>query len=279
MSEQNTDANVPVPSSPEAEKPKIVATWGSQSIFDRPDERKMGRSMIGSLVLHGALFAAIILVFAVRKVETITKTEPPPDVVYLEQPGPRGGGGGSPTPAAPKKMEIPKPEVQPTPVQPVPVDPVPLPQLNAPVMTDAATMLAAAGAGIDLSKLGGGGTGGGIGSGNGNGLGPGSGGGFGGGVYHPGNGCTNPSPIHQADPKYTSDAMRAKLQGDVEVDAVVLKSGMVGDVKVTKSLDTQFGLDKEAIAAAKQWVFKAANCPGVGKVDMLVTLVIEFRLH
>jgi periplasmic protein TonB len=263
--------------------PKPVTAWGSQSsVFDRPDERYIGRSLAGSLLIHGALFLGLILFFAVRQVETKVETVDKPDLVYLEQPGPGGGGGGSPTPAPAKALEIPKPKaVEPTPVPtPVPIPvPVPEPVLTAPVMTNLANVLQAAGqSSISLAAYGGGGSGGGIGKGTGNGIGEGTGGGFGGGAYHPGNGCVNPSPIKSQDPKYTSDAMRAKLQGDVELDVVVLKNGTVGDVRVTKSLDTQFGLDKEAIAAAKQWVFRPATCQGA-RVDMLVTLSIEFRLH
>jgi protein TonB len=146
-------------------------------------------------------------------------------------------------------------------------------------MTNLANVLQAAGqSSISLAAYGGGGSGGGIGKGRGDGLGEGTGGGFGGGAHQPGNGCVNPQPIKSQDPKYTSEAMRAKLQGDVELDIVVLKNGTVGEVRISKSLDTQFGLDKEAIAAAKQWLFRPATCQRV-PVDMIVGLSIEFRLH
>jgi protein TonB len=261
--------------------PKPVASWGSKSIFDRPDERYIGRSVLGSMLIHAGLFLAVILIMTVRQVETKPETTEKPDLVFLEQPGPGGGGGGSPAPAPAKALEIPKPkpavESVPTPV-PVP-EVVPEPVLTAPVMTNLANVLQASGqSSISLAAYGGGGSGGGIGKGRGDGLGEGTGGGFGGGAHQPGNGCVNPRPIKSQDPKYTSEAMRAKLQGDVDLDIVVLKSGLVGDVRITKSLDTQFGLDKEAIAAAKQWMFQPATCQGT-KVDMIVGLSIEFRLH
>src|SRR5262249_42459540 len=41
----------------------------------------------------------------------------------------------------------------------------------------------------------------------------------------PGNGIKNPVPISRADPKYTQEARQAKIQGDVEVDAIVLANG------------------------------------------------------
>jgi outer membrane biosynthesis protein TonB len=42
---------------------------------------------------------------------------------------------------------------------------------------------------------------------------------------------------------YTSDAMKARVQGKVTVRVVVREDGTVGDVVVTKSLDAVHGLD------------------------------------
>jgi TonB family protein len=99
------------------------------------------------------------------------------------------------------------------------------------------------------------GTGAGIGSGLGSGLGEGRGGGTGGGAYRPGAGITLPRVLSEAKPQYTADAMRAKVQGSVWLECIVMPDGSVGDVKVTKSLDPIFGLDQEAIKAAKLWRF------------------------
>jgi protein TonB len=244
--------------------------WVSNSIFDRKDERKIGKAFTGSLGAHAVLFALLLWGgwHAVKAVEPPDKI----DVVYLQQPGPSGGGGGSPKPAPPVKTEIPKP-VTPDPV-PV-VQPIPDPTLVAPVTT-LSNMLQASG--VNLAAFGGGGSGGGVGTGTGDGVGPGTGGGFGGGAFHPGNGCANPTLVRQVDPKYTSEAMRAKLQGDVEIEAVVQKDGKVGQVQLTHSLDKQFGLDEEALKAAKAWLFRPATCQGQ-PVDMIVTLQLQFRLH
>jgi TonB family protein len=105
---------------------------------------------------------------------------------------------------------------------------------------------------------------------------PGTGGGLG--VIRPGNGCTNPVLIRQVDPKYTSQAMRSKIEGDVEIETVVRTNGTVGDMRVSRSLDTQFGLDDEALKAAKGWIFSPATCKGE-PVNMIVTLRLQFRLH
>ena len=59
------------------------------------------------------------------------------------------------------------------------------------------------------------GSGTGIGAGRGPGLGSGSGGGTGGGAYRPGGAVTAPRLLNEVKPRYTSEAMRTKIQGTV----------------------------------------------------------------
>ena len=94
----------------------------------------------------------------------------------------------------------------------------------------------------------------------------------------PGQGATNPVVLHEEKPTYTQDAMRAKIQGVVEVEAVVLASGLVGEVRIHKSLDRVFGLDQEALAAARKWRFRPATYNGQ-PVPFKVIIQLEFRLH
>jgi protein TonB len=97
-------------------------------------------------------------------------------------------------------------------------------------------------------------------------------------VYQPGNGVSAPKLIKQAKPKYTREAMAAKIQGTVLLSAVIREDGTVGEVKVTRSLDTKYGLDNEAVKAAKQWTFE----PGLkdGKpVNVVMTIEIGFTLR
>jgi protein TonB len=122
------------------------------------------------------------------------------------------------------------------------------------------------------------GSGGGTGPGRGNGIGEGTGGGFGGGSMRPGNGVTNPTILRQVDPKYTPDAMRAKIQGVVELEAVVGTNGVITEVRISKSLDRAFGLDEEAIKTAKQWLFRPGRFQGQA-VPVVVIIQMEFRLH
>jgi TonB family protein len=257
-----------------------TGAWlGSQSVFDARDERKLGRAMSASLALHGGLLAILIFGLAVAPTQLLS-VAPDLDVVFLVEAGPGGGGGGSPAPAPAKKLEIPKhqPPAPPVPVpQPTVVPPPPV--LIAPIETNSATVLQAAGSSsISLADLGGGGRGGGIGTGAGAGVGPGTDKGFGGGAYGPGAGISNPTLKREQKPKYTSEAMRAKIQGIAEVEAVVREDGTVGEVRIHKSLDKVFGLDLEALAAAKLFLFQPAIANGK-PVPFKVIIQLEFRLH
>jgi len=89
-------------------------------------------------------------------------------------------------------------------------------------------------------------------------------------------GVREPVLIREVAPDYTIDAMRAKIQGVVVMDIVVMADGTVGYGTVTKRLDD--GLDKQALIAARHWLFQPAFFEG-RPVAFSVTLVLEFRLH
>ena len=175
-------------------------------------------------------------------------------------------------------------------MQEVKKEPDPVAQLNIPAKSLAAAQDSLPGA-IEAppgpptlsqgSGSGGGagtGTGTGVGPGSGSGLGPGSGGGTGGGVYRPGNGVTLPRLLKEVKPQYTSDAMRAKIQGTVLLECVVRPDGTITDVQVIRSLDPTFGLDQQAIAAAKGWKFAPGTRLGE-PVPVLITIELTFTLR
>jgi TonB family protein len=89
---------------------------------------------------------------------------------------------------------------------------------------------------------------------------------------------TPPKIIRQIKPRYTEDARRAKIQGVVHVDAVVKTDGTVGETRVTRSLDTQFGLDQRAVEALKEWRFAPGQKEGVA-VPVLVEIELTFTLR
>jgi protein TonB len=99
------------------------------------------------------------------------------------------------------------------------------------------------------------------------------------GVYLPeAAGLKAPVLIQAVYPKYTSDAMRAKIQGVVEVQAVVMPDGSVSRARVITSLDKVFGLDEQAVLAAKQWTFEPGKLDGK-PVPVAVKVNLEFKLH
>jgi protein TonB len=96
-------------------------------------------------------------------------------------------------------------------------------------------------------------------------------------VNRPGNGVTVPQLVKEVKPNYTPEARAAKIQGTVLMETVVEPDGTVDRVKVVRSLDAKYGLDAEAVKAARQWTFK----PGMkdGKpVAVLVTIELAFTL-
>lgn len=87
-----------------------------------------------------------------------------------------------------------------------------------------------------------------------------------------------PRPLRSVTPNYTSAALRGRIQGSVELQAVVMPDGTVGAVRVLKSLDDKYGLDEEAVAAAGRWFFQPGQMNG-RPVPTIVTLMLEFRLR
>ncbi len=221
----------------------------------------------------------------------------PPMMVWLPAPGPGGGGGGggNNNPNPPRAAELIGTDTMTVPAAPRPApeavnepEPQPTRALDVPVQTFAASDLNAMGlleAGADSLSQGpgreggaGDGRGPGIGPGDGPGLGPGRGGNTGGDIFQPGSGVSMPVALHREQPRYTLDAMRARIEGSVVVECVVQPSGECTRLRVVRSLDARLGLDQEALRAAAGWRFS----PGVrqGKpVPVLVTIMLGFAIH
>jgi len=252
-----------------------------------------------SVVSHAIVVAVAVafVTFAPKGFMTSQPMESIPfhDIIFLNQPGPGGGGGGGgnrmklPAKKAELAGQVKKPAPQVVP-EAKPADTPPPPPLDIPAKTsfDATQTIAGSIDGLanSLSQgpgSGGGsgtGTGTGIGPGTGSGLGPGWGGGFGGGAYRPGSGIENPLVLREVRPEYTADAMRAKIQGMVQLECVVLPDGTVGEVRVTRSLDPVFGLDQKAIEAAKKWRFVPGKLRQNGQpVSVLVLIELTFTLR
>ena len=282
-----------------------VSTVETPFLFEQ-QEKRIAPSLVASLATHGLMFAAIVLMIKFGPNGAVTTAAILPDqpnshIIWLSEPGPGGGGGGggNKMKEPPRAAELPGKEKITVPVekpqklevkQEVKKEPDPVAQLNIPAKSLAAAqdslpgLIEAPPGPPTLSQgtgTGGGagtGTGSGIGPGRGSGLGEGWGGGTGGGPYRPGNGVTLPRVLHEEKPQYTSDAMRAKVQGTVLIECVVRPDGSVGDVQLVRSLDPTFGLDQQAIAAAKKWRFAPGTRLGE-PVPVLVTIELTFTLR
>ena len=93
------------------------------------------------------------------------------------------------------------------------------------------------------------------------------------GVFRPGTDVTLPKQVKTIYARFPPDAMRAKVQGLVGMEAVVLPDGTVGEVRVVRSLDKRYGLDDEAVKALKQWQFTPGKKDGIN-----VPVVIEVEM-
>jgi len=58
----------------------------------------------------------------------------------------------------------------------------------------------------------------------------------------------------------------------------VMPDGSVSRARVITSLDKTFGLDEQAVLAAKQWIFEPGKLDGLA-VPVAVTVKLEFKLH
>ena len=257
------------------------------------DQATSGTRVLSGTLVHAvaiALLLALVAVLPEKVYESILPTRHE-DIVYLVDPGPGGGGGGgNKSPEPPKKAEVKAEDKVDIPVQkppePVPIpDPVKVPEtlpelLNVPLVDLGSRPTTSVGdlSGAANSNSRGSGTGSGVGPGQGSGLGPGSGGGTGGGIYNIGNGVTAPVDIYSPKPKYTADAMRAKVQGVVQMSAVVLPNGTVTDIRIVRSLDQTFGLDEEAKKTAAQWRFRPGTLKGE-PVAVRIIIELEFNLR
>ena len=96
-------------------------------------------------------------------------------------------------------------------------------------------------------------------------------------AFRTSDGVTLPKVLREVKPKYTALAMQAKVQGQVLLEIVVKADGSVGETIVLRSLDRTFGLDHEAVMAAKQWQFEPGTRMG-RPVDVVLTIELTFTL-
>lgn len=251
---------------------------------------QFSRAQALSAAIHVAVVALIISPFLMNAVPTAT-TKPAIGLVpidlskYLFKPAakPGGGGGGAhdrmpPTRgqapkfaklqfAAPTAHPISNPQIAMTPTL-LSNQAVPLPNIKATSWGDPLSSV------LGDGSLGNG-NGNGIGPGNGNGFGPGNGSGVGG-PFAGSDGYGSPQCIYCPNAQFSDEAVRAKHQGIVLVNALITPDGRAIDIKVVKSLG--LGLDENAVAAVRTWRFKPATGPDGKPAAVVQTIEVEFRL-
>jgi periplasmic protein TonB len=122
------------------------------------------------------------------------------------------------------------------------------------------------------------GHGNGVGNGNGNGVGPGEGYGTGGGTPNAGTGgYGTPACLYCPRADYSDEAMKVKVQGVVELIAIITPDGRVTDVHVAKGLG--LGLDEKAIEAVRTWRLKPALGPDGRPASVRQIIEVTFQLY
>ena len=255
-------------------------------------QRRQGLGALASGASHAMVASLIFLLLQLAPAKDVAKQTMPFDagrIVWIPNSaadggGNTGGGNQSIRPARPAQrsgdqpITIPTATTQPStdvvndpPIEPLPITAQPMAHGNQTLAGTVASDSTSAALGPNAGP-------GGDGDGPTRGAGNGPRDGIGDGVRSVGPGVTTPIVIQQVKPQYTADAMRAKVQGSVWLECVVLPDGSVGDVRVTRSLDQLFGLDQEAIAAARRWRFKPGMTNGK-PVPVAITIELTFTLR
>lgn len=263
-------------------------------LSDRPDTSAWTRApghvrhaLALSIVVHVAALGMLLWIASTRAgrpsqdlAQDLTRER----TVWIVMPGPNGGGGGRTAPTPPRPRPEPPQAVR-TPDVPSPAPAIPSeiappletaePQPSVLVNSADTPMTGAATA---PSLIAGGGDGQGSDRGSGDGAGPGINRGFGDGAFRAGNGVTPPVPVRRASPQYTVEAMRARAQGIIIVECVVEPSGECGDARIIRAFTPPLGLDRQALDAARRWLFRPGTRGGE-PVPVLVSFEIEFNIH
>jgi TonB family protein len=97
-------------------------------------------------------------------------------------------------------------------------------------------------------------------------------------IYRAGaDGIGTPVCIRCAHPGYSKKARADKLQGSVELEAIISLEGKVTKVTLVRGIGE--GLDEKAIEAVKLWKFKPAVDRAGNPVDVFVPIEVTFRLR
>lgn len=264
--------------------------------FLLPEARTNTRAVFGGASLSWSVFLIGLAILMWTQPNGSIRNALPslesPDLIYVQELGlgrAGGTGGGNKSPDPPRMSPTPKitaVEAAPIPVatvEPV-IEPEPIITAQVPAMTGTTLALLGPSSNTDsLSRGLGDGDGAGPKNGPGNGTGDRPGFGLGpdprgGDVQRPGPDIVNPTLISSAKPSYTSEAMIRRIHGIVLLDCVVSRNGTVDSCTIARSLDSIYGLDEQAIKAAKQFRFTPGRKQGA-PAPVLVRIEILFNMR
>lgn len=97
------------------------------------------------------------------------------------------------------------------------------------------------------------------------------------GIYHRGEGVSDPRVISQVDPEFTEKARKANYQGLCVLSIIVEPDGTPSSIRVASKLG--MGLDEKAIEAVKQWRFQPAMKDGHPVRYGPVEIDVDFHLY
>jgi TonB family protein len=241
--------------------------------------------MFASLLLHVLIVILVILLSPVRieNAPSRTQDQTPRNRIFLQPvPAPSKGGGGSQSPLAPSRGQLPRYALrQFTPPVVTPENPHPKLAMEPTIVLDVKfASLPDGPIGLPNGSLGppsgGPGRRGGIGDGYEGGIGDDAGPGIEGSRaerLHAG--MKPPVALIRTEPEYSEQARVARLQGTVVVEGIIDERGHTADLRVRQPLG--LGLDEKAIEAVKMWRFRPATRDGK---PLAITAIFElnFRL-
>ena len=81
--------------------------------------------------------------------------------------------------------------------------------------------------------------------------------------------------VHDVLPIYPTDAIAAKVEGVVVVEANIDATGRVTEARILRSIAL---LDEAALDAVRQWEFEPIVVDGIGRAPIVAALSVSFKL-
>ncbi len=78
-------------------------------------------------------------------------------------------------------------------------------------------------------------------------------------------------------PSFSHEAVDAKIQGSIFIEALILRDGRPTQIRVVRGLG--YGLDENAMEIVKKWRFKPAIGPDQRPADVRMVIELAFRLY